>query len=66
VAVLRAIGFARSQISATVAWQATTTAVIALAVGLPLGVGAARWAWQVVADGIGTPAAAVTPLCPSP
>jgi ABC-type lipoprotein release transport system permease subunit len=61
VAVLRAIGFARSQISATVAWQATTTAVIALAVGLPLGVGAGRWAWQVVADGIGAPAAAVTP-----
>ncbi len=62
LAVLRAIGFARSQVSATVAWQATTMAVIALAVGLPLGVGAGRWAWQVVADGIGTPAGAVTPV----
>lgn len=62
LAVLRAIGFARGQVSATVAWQATTSAVIALAVGLPLGVGAGRWAWQLVADGIGTPAGAVTPV----
>jgi predicted lysophospholipase L1 biosynthesis ABC-type transport system permease subunit len=61
LAVLRAIGFVRTQVSATVAWQATTSAVIALAVGLPLGVGAGRWAWRVVADGIGAPAAAVTP-----
>lgn len=62
LAVLRALGFARGQVSATVARQATTSAVIALAVGLPLGVGAGRWAWQLVADGIGTPAGAVTPV----
>lgn len=62
LAVLRAIGFNRGQIWATVAWQATTVVTAALVVGLPLGVGAGRWAWRVVADGIGTPASPVTPV----
>ena len=36
--------------------------VIALAVGLPLGVAAGRWAWTVVAEQLGTAAEPVTPL----
>ena len=61
LAVLRALGFARRQVAATVAWQATTVAVIALAIGLPLGVAAGRWLWSLVAEGLATPAAPVTP-----
>ena len=57
-AILKTLGFARRQVSATVVWQASTMLVIALAVGLPLGVAAGRWAWTVVAEQLGTAAGA--------
>jgi ABC-type lipoprotein release transport system permease subunit len=53
LAVLKTMGFVRGQVSAAVAWQATTLVVLALLVGLPLGVAAGRWIWQVFADRIG-------------
>lgn len=53
LALLKALGFVRRQVSSSVGWQATTVAVVALAAGLPLGVAAGRWAWKLVADGIG-------------
>ncbi len=62
LATLKALGFVRRQIAATVAWQATTLVVVVLVVGLPLGVALGRWGWRVVADGVGTPAPPVTPL----
>jgi MacB-like periplasmic core domain/FtsX-like permease family len=61
LAVLKAIGFVRGQVSATVAWQATTLSAVALLVGLPLGVAAGRWAWLLVNRGLGSPAGPVTP-----
>jgi hypothetical protein len=61
LAVLKTIGFVRRQVSATVAWQATTFAVVALLLGLPLGVAAGRWAWVLVNQGLGSPAGPVTP-----
>ena len=61
LAVLKALGFLRRQVAATVGWQATTVVVVALAFGLPLGVAAGRWAWQMVASGMGAPGA-VTPV----
>jgi ABC-type lipoprotein release transport system permease subunit len=61
LAVLKTLGFVRGQVSATVAWQATTLAAIALLVGLPLGVAAGRWAWVLVNQGLGSPAGPVTP-----
>ena len=60
LAVLKTIGFRRRDVAAVVSWQASTLVVAALAVGLPLGVALGRWAWRLVADGIGAPAA-VTP-----
>jgi hypothetical protein len=62
LAVLKTLGFLRSQVRATVAWQATTIAVIALVVGLPLGVAAGRWGWTLLADRMHAVAAPVTPL----
>lgn len=62
LAVLKAIGFVRTQASVTVAWHATTVAVLSLVVGLPVGTSAGRWAWRAVADGVGTPAGAVIPF----
>jgi FtsX-like permease family len=64
LAVLKTIGFVRSQVSATVAWQATTLAAVALAVGLPLGAAAGRWAWILVNQGLGSLATPLTPAVP--
>jgi ABC-type lipoprotein release transport system permease subunit len=61
LAVLKTLGFVRRQVSATVAWQATTFAVVALLLGLPLGVAAGRWAWLLVNQGLHSPAGPVTP-----
>jgi ABC-type lipoprotein release transport system permease subunit len=61
LAILKTIGFVRGQVSATVAWQATMVAVVALAVGTPLGVALGRWAWGLLIDGIGLAAEPVTP-----
>jgi predicted lysophospholipase L1 biosynthesis ABC-type transport system permease subunit len=64
LAVLKTLGFVRRQVSATVAWQATTIAAVALLVGIPLGVAAGRWAWVLVNQGLGSPAGPVTPALP--
>jgi hypothetical protein len=61
LAVLKTLGFVRRQVSATMAWQATTLAAVALLVGLPVGVAAGRWAWVLVNRDLGSPAAPVTP-----
>jgi len=61
LAILKALGFVRRQVSAAVAWQATTVALLALAVGLPLGVALGRWSWSLLADRIGVGAPPVTP-----
>ena len=51
LAILKTLGFERRDVRATVAWQATTVAAIGLLVGLPLGVGIGRFAWNLFADG---------------
>ena len=53
LAVLKTLGFVRRQISATVAWQATTMAGIALVIGLPVGVAVGRWGWTLFANQVG-------------
>ena len=52
-AVLRSMGFVRGQTRATIAWQASTLAVVALVIGLPAGLVVGRWTWIVVANGVG-------------
>ena len=61
LAVLRTLGFVRRQVSATVAWQATTLGSIALVIGVPVGVIAGRWGWNVFADHLGVVPDAVVP-----
>lgn len=53
LAVLRALGFGRRRVGATVAWQATTIVAVALAAGLPLGIGLGRWIWRLFAEELG-------------
>lgn len=62
LAVLKTLGFLRRQVSATVAWQATTVAVGAIVVGLPCGLALGRWTWRLVARSIGSVAPPVVPL----
>ena len=53
LAVLKTLGFLRSQVSATVAWQATTLAVLATVFGLPIGVIIGRLAWRLLGEQLG-------------
>jgi predicted lysophospholipase L1 biosynthesis ABC-type transport system permease subunit len=62
LAVLKTLGFARGQVAAAIAWQATTFALIALCLGLPVGVAAGRWSWQLTAAALGVRSAPVVPL----
>jgi hypothetical protein len=62
LAVLRAMGFVRRQLGASVAWQSTTIATVGLLTGVPLGIAVGRWVWIFVADGAGVP---TDPLVPA-
>jgi ABC-type lipoprotein release transport system permease subunit len=62
LALLKTLGFTRAQVSAAVAWQATVIAVVALVVGLPLGVALGRWGWSVLAHDLGTLAEPIVPF----
>ena len=62
LAVLKALGFDRHQIRATVAWQATTIATVGLIVGIPAGVIIGSLVWRQVANGLGI---STTPAVPA-
>jgi hypothetical protein len=62
LAVLEAIGFVRRQVMATVAWQATALAVVALIVGVPVGIALGRWSWRLVADNVGSVSPSIVPI----
>jgi predicted lysophospholipase L1 biosynthesis ABC-type transport system permease subunit len=64
LAILKTLGFVRRQVSATVAWQASTLAAIALVIGLPLGVAVGRWGWTLYADANGALPVPVVDLPP--
>ena len=61
LAILKTLGFRRRQVATTVAWQATTFILAALAIGLPLGVAAGRWAWDLAATQLQSAAPPVIP-----
>ena len=52
LALLKTMGFVRRQLGAAVAWQASVAAVIGIAVGIPLGIVAGRWLWNLFAEQI--------------
>ena len=62
LAILKTIGFMRRQVSVAVVWQATTIALVAVIVGIPVGAAAGRWSWTTFADRLGVPADPATPL----
>ena len=66
LATLKSLGFTRRQVSSTVLWQSTTVALVALVVGLPLGVAAGRAVWVLLADRLGAVSQPVTPVLEEP
>ncbi|HEY7106272.1 MAG TPA: FtsX-like permease family protein [Acidimicrobiia bacterium] len=64
LAVFKTLGFVRGQVRSTVAVQATTTIVVALALGVPLGIIVGRWVWTRFADDLGIVAVPVVPVVP--
>jgi ABC-type antimicrobial peptide transport system permease subunit len=62
LAVLKTLGFTRSQVQGVVAWEATAFAAVALLVGVPAGIVAGRWAWALFANAIGVAAQATVEL----
>jgi len=60
--VLRAVGLSPRQAAACVGWQAVVVAVVALMIGVPLGLVIGREAWRRVADSI--PLVYVGPFSP--
>ena len=62
LALLKTLGMTRRQLGAIVAWQTTLTLVIALVVGVPLGVAAGRWAWHGFAGSLGVTPVTVVPV----
>jgi ABC-type lipoprotein release transport system permease subunit len=52
LAVLRALGLTPRQAAACVLWQAAVIGVVALAIGIPLGVVVGRQVWRLLADSL--------------
>jgi ABC-type lipoprotein release transport system permease subunit len=52
LALLKTLGFTHRQLASAVAWQATTTALIGVVVGLPFGVVIGRQLWTLFARSI--------------
>ncbi|HEX4175339.1 MAG TPA: FtsX-like permease family protein [Acidimicrobiales bacterium] len=48
LALLKTIGLVRGQLAAAVAWQSSVAALV-IVVGIPLGVVAGRWIWDLFA-----------------
>ncbi len=62
IAILRALGFSRGQTLRTVVWQSTIYAVVALAIGIPVGVVLGRFAWRTYAEHLGAVPEATIPF----
>jgi ABC-type antimicrobial peptide transport system permease subunit len=62
VGLLKVLGFVNGQVVSTVAWQATTLALVGIVVGVPLGVVLGRTVWNAFADNLGVVPVAVVPV----
>jgi predicted lysophospholipase L1 biosynthesis ABC-type transport system permease subunit len=60
--LLKTIGFTPRQLAAAVAWQASISAVVGIAVGLPIGIALGRWLWTLFAQEVGAVPAPTVPV----
>jgi hypothetical protein len=61
-AIMKALGLLRRQVRWITAWQMTTLTMVALLIGLPLGIALGRWAWALFATALGIAGDTVTPV----
>jgi ABC-type lipoprotein release transport system permease subunit len=52
-ALLKVLGFRRGQVRASVAWQATTVAVVGVLLGVPIGLAVGNFVWRAFASNLG-------------
>jgi len=62
LAVLKTLGFSSGQVRTTVAWQATTLALVAAVIGIPAGIVCGRWVWIEFAHQLGIVPRPAVPL----
>jgi FtsX-like permease family len=62
LALLKALGMTRRQLREIVAWQTTLTLVVAVVIGVPLGIAGGRWAWHAFAGSLGVVPVTAIPL----
>jgi hypothetical protein len=62
LALLKTLGFRRRQLAATIAWQATTVALVGTLFGVPIGIAFGRWLWTLFARQIGAIADPAVPV----
>jgi hypothetical protein len=62
LAVLKALGLTRRQMTGVLAWHAITLLVVALVLGLPIGIAAGRWTWAAFAASLGVGPVTAVPL----
>ena len=62
LALLKTLGFTERQLAATVAWHATTAVAIGVVLGVPLGIAAGRWLWDLFAHEINAVPAPAVPV----
>jgi len=64
LALLKTLGFTRRQLAVTIAWQSSTSIVLGTAIGIPLGIVAGRWLWDLFAHEINAVPAPAVPVVP--
>ena len=62
VGLLKTLGFVKRQVGSTVAWQATTIALIGVIIGVPLGIVVGQAVWKVFANNLGAVPVSVVPI----
>jgi len=62
LALLKSLGFTRSQLAATVAWQSTVAVILGVVAGVPLGIAVGRYLWDLFAREINAVPAPTVPV----
>jgi hypothetical protein len=62
IGLLKALGLANGQVAAAMCWQATTVALVGIAVGIPLGVVVGQGVWRAFATNLGAVPVATVPV----
>ncbi len=62
IGLLKALGFVKGQVGATVCWQASTVALVGIIVGIPLGVALGQAVWRAFATNLGAVPVSIVPV----